>query len=344
MNVQQTAVTGSAPGTIDAALDDYLGQQNAPVQDNAPAPSEAPDVNDAAPDVQSPEPEPDEPPPAAPDPEPEGGDADPVPEVPAAAQADQLVTIYPQGPQGDALEVTLDELQNSYMRQADYTRKTMEVAQQRQEAQAMSQQIAADREQYLQGIQTMGNALQAQEPPMPDQSLQEVDPVAYLEQVEGVRQHRERMQGLAQEHQRVAQQQDQARTQAMAEHLQNAKQNLVHVMPELSNPEKMKDFVTKNREHLVQSGFTQEEANNVYDWRAAVYIDKARRYDEMMAKSAGKIAAAPKSNTPTIRQSQTTSQAAITSDASVLKKAETKLSRSGSIDDAVDVLLARRGG
>lgn len=345
MNVpnQPVAVTGSAPGTIDAALDEYLGQQTAPVQDNAPAPSEAPGVNDAAPDVQSPEPVPDTPPDVAPEPEPAGGDDFPPEPEPVAAEALPTITIYPDGPNGAPVEITAEEAQNSYMRQADYTRKTQELAQQRQEAEYYAQQVNAQREEYLQGMQTVGQIYAAQEPPMPDPSLQEADPVAYLEQVENVRAHRDRMAALQARHAQTAQYQQQAQTQAMAGQLQHAKEQLVHMMPELSNPESMTAFVTKNRAHLVSNGFTEQEANNVYDWRAAVYIDKARRYDEMMAKSAGKIAAAPKTNTPTIRQSQTAGVPAGGYDANVLKKAEQRLSQTGSIDAGIDVLIARRG-
>ena len=53
----------------------------------------------------------------------------------------------------------------------------------------------------------MAQALNAQEPPEPDPSLREVDPIAYLEQQEERRQHRERMAGLQQAYQEEVQKQ-----------------------------------------------------------------------------------------------------------------------------------------
>ena len=332
---QPVAVTGSAPGTIDAALDEYLGQKAAPVEDNAPSPSEAPDVNDAAPDAQSPDPEPDTP--QAPDPDDDGA-ADPVQEPVAAAPADQIVTIYPDGPSGAAVETTLDELQNSYMRQADYTRKTTELAQQRQQAEAYYQQVTAKEAQYAQGIDAIAQALQSQEPPDPDPALQEADPVAYLEARDAKREYQERMRGLADERSKVMQHQQVQMTQNMAGQLEQAKNYLVQAMPELQTPDKMKDFIQVNRAHLIANGFSEQEANNVYDPRAAIYIDKARRYDDMMSKASGKRVQA---NSPTIRQSQTapTPMNQISGD---VTKADKRLSKSGNIDDAVDLILARR--
>ena len=50
----------------------------------------------------------------------------------------------------DEAEVTLDELKNSYMRNADYTRKTQQVAQQRKAAEANLEAVLGEREQAAQ--------------------------------------------------------------------------------------------------------------------------------------------------------------------------------------------------
>ena len=46
----------------------------------------------------------------------------------------------------DEAEVTLDELKNSYMRNADYTRKTQQVAQQRKAAEANLEAVLGERQ------------------------------------------------------------------------------------------------------------------------------------------------------------------------------------------------------
>src|SRR5689334_2167984 len=109
---------------------------------------------------------------AAPDDKPEGTEAD-----------DPIVTIKIDGKD---VEVKLSELKNGYQRQADYTRKTMEVAEQRKAAQAENEKAQQERQTYAANLQRMQVQLEValQEQQQTDwQKLIEENPQEYLRQM-----------------------------------------------------------------------------------------------------------------------------------------------------------------
>ena len=59
---------------------------------------------------------------------------------------------------GEELEVGIDELKNGYQRQADYTRKSQALAEQRKETEAIQserQQLEQERQMYANGLQML---------------------------------------------------------------------------------------------------------------------------------------------------------------------------------------------
>lgn len=63
---------------------------------------------------------------------------------------EQMVTVKIDGKE---VEVPLSELKNGYQRQADYTKKTMEVSEQRKAADAELQRAHIERQQYASNLQ-----------------------------------------------------------------------------------------------------------------------------------------------------------------------------------------------
>lgn len=337
MNTQpQEAPTNLAATDMESAIDDHIAARNAPVQDKAPqAVSEAPAEHEAPAPAQSeeapegqPEPEPTVEETGAPEPQPEGGEFD-----------WQNLMI----PVADDQEVTAEELRKSYLRQSDYTRKTQEVAEQRKEVEAQFAQIAQQQEQYLRGLEQMSAALQAQEPPVPDPSMQEYDPMGYLEAKEARRDYEERQAGLQQHYQEEMQQRQQMVMAQRTEFLQHNAQQLQQARPDLDTPEKMQAYGEANRKFLMEErGFTAEEANSVVDWRHAEIVDMARRYMLSQKTTKTKVREVQKQQkTPYIRQSQTKT-ATTTTAASEAKAADKRLTEEGTVDAAVDAILARR--
>ena len=85
---------------------------------------------------------------------------------------------------GEEVEVNLDELRNGYQRQADYTRKSQSLAEQRKAYEANLQAVQQEREQYA---QVLGNMAQNQNLELQRfenvnwAELKDTDPMEYME-------------------------------------------------------------------------------------------------------------------------------------------------------------------
>src|SRR5690606_15852468 len=78
--------------------------------------------------------------------------------------------------------VTLSELRDGYLRQADYTRKTQAVVEQRKALEAQAEQVGKRYEEAATIMEAVSQKLLGTPPAKPDISLVRTDPVAYEEQ------------------------------------------------------------------------------------------------------------------------------------------------------------------
>jgi len=120
---------------------------------------------------------------------------------------------------GTEVEATPDELSKSYLRQADYTRKTQEIANQRK---ALEQEAAALREQRAQEIQTLQVAqqvLRQHVPPPPDPAMAQTDPVGYVQAMAAHNAAMQQYQKIAQQQQAVAEQSQAEQAMMLQQHL-----------------------------------------------------------------------------------------------------------------------------
>jgi hypothetical protein len=110
---------------------------------------------------------------------------------------------------GEEQEVTLDELRNGYQRQADYTRKSQALAEQRKAYEANLQAIQSEREQYSQALEMMAaqqkNELSQYEN-IDWKALKEDDPMEYMEKRLEYQDARDQLARVQQEQQRVSEQ------------------------------------------------------------------------------------------------------------------------------------------
>ena len=124
---------------------------------------------------------------------------------------------------GEEQEVTLDELRNGYQRQADYTRKSQALAEQRKAYEANLQAIQSEREQYSQALEMMAaqqkNEL-AQYESIDWKTLKEDDPMEYMEKRLEYQETRDKIARVEQERQRVAAEQQQRVQHQLSEIMQ----------------------------------------------------------------------------------------------------------------------------
>lgn len=242
-------------------------------------------------------------------------------------------------------EVTLEELKRGHLRQADYTRKTQELAEQRNE-------VATERDQIQQHnvalAQHLNLALNVIEPELAQyanvnwQQLAAEDPYEYAEHQAKFQQAQARYAQI-QEAAAVSLQQHQAQ-QAQAYEAKKAEEAkaLMLAIPDLADPKKGRALSEKIKDYGRNTvGLSDEEAGNLMDHRLVLVMNKARLYDEMV-ESAGTVRKKKRSvkgPKRTVRAGTPLSKGE--KQAQSRKAADNRLKKTGSTDAAVDWLLAK---
>lgn len=213
-----------------------------------------------------------------------------------APEAEPTVTVKIDGKD---VELPLSELKNGYQRQADYTRKTMEAAEQRKAAEAERSQAHQERQAYAVNLQRMQaqleGALQQQQQTNWEELLQS-DPVEYLRQQHQAQARQAQLGQVYAEQQRVAALQQAEAQQAQMRHLQSQQQDLLAKLPEWRDDAKSKAEKVAIRDYLAQQGYEPDAINNIADARAVILARKAMLYDQMVGKAsaaAKKVATLP---------------------------------------------------
>lgn len=221
--------------------------------------------------------------PEAAPPQPEAADAS---EAEAQAlQAEPTVTVKIDGKD---VEVPLSELKNGYQRQADYTRKTMEVSEQRKAAEAQIAQAHQERQAYAQNLQRMQVQLEGtlqQQQQINWEELLQSDPVEYLKQQHQAQARQAQLSQVYAEQQRMGALQQAEAQQAQMRHLQAQQEALLAKLPEWKDDAKGKAEKVALREYLAEQGYEPEAINSIADARAVILARKAMLYDQMVGKA-----------------------------------------------------------
>ena len=186
---------------------------------------------------------------------------------------------------GKNVEVTLEELQKGYSREADYTRKTQQVSEERRAFQAEADLVRTERQQYSQLLGSLKAQLQQNAAPQVDMDrLYHEDPIEWVKQRELVRDAEKVHAAINSEQQRLSTIQAQEQYQSMQAHLAQQQDALLKAIPEWVNLDKAKAEKTLLIEWGQKLGFSSDELKNIFDHRAVVALRKAALYDQMMSK------------------------------------------------------------
>jgi hypothetical protein len=271
-----------------------------------------------------------EPKPETAEPEPQEVD----PEAPTEAE-DPLVTVKIDGKE---VEIPLSELKNGYQRQADYTRKTMEVSAERKEADAQKQAAVQERQTYAQNLQRMQaqieGALQEQQG-INWQNLLETDPQQYLQQKHLLEQRQAALQQNYAAQKQVGEQMQAEQAQRFQDHLKAQQEEILAKLPEWKDEAKAKAEKTAIRDYLLAQGFEEQNVNSVADAKAVLMARKAMLYDQMISKAQAaqkKVAAAP----PKVERPGTGANPGLDKRSSSFQK----LAKSGRVEDAAAVFAS----
>lgn len=235
---------------------------------------------------------------------------------------------------GKEIEVPKEELIRGYQREADYTRKTQKLAEERKFVESEFQQVRAERETYAQILGQLQQKLQEFEPQEPDWNRLEVeDPTEYARQWTSHQRRQQQKFAVQAEQMRLNQLREVEMQKQINTVLAQETAILKEKIPEWTSPEKAKAEGKALLEYGQQLGFSEQELNTITDSRALLALHKAWKYDQMMSKRPefqAKIKKAPKMVTPG-------STGSVSSKSSDINNAKKRLAQTGSVRDAASL-------
>ena len=235
---------------------------------------------------------------------------------------------------GKEIEVPKDELIRGYQREADYTRKTQKLAEERKLVESEFQQVREERLTYAQILGQLQQKLQEFEPPEPDWNRLEVeDPTEYARQWTSHQRRQQQQFAVQAEQERLNKVQQAELDKLLKEAIAKEVVSLKEKIPEWSSPEKAKAEGMALLDYGQKLGFSEYELSTISDSRQLLALHKAWKYDQMMSKRPefqAKIKKAPKMASPG-------SAGSVSSKSSDLNNAKKRLAQTGSVRDAASL-------
>jgi hypothetical protein len=181
--------------------------------------------------------------------------------------------------------------------------------------------------------QAQNGGLQAPTPPT--RELFESDPIGYMEEKLKYDEAKAQYDQNVFQLQNVQKQRMQAQQEAHQAYLQEQAQVLTQYIPEIADPEKGEAIKNALVDTGVSYGFTAEEMQGVTDARYVRALNDARKYRELVAKRKSAQSKGEKAR-PMVKSGAKKRQ---DSNVATRKKAQTRLQKTGSIDDALSLIL-----
>ena len=241
---------------------------------------------------------------------------------------------------GEELEVGIDELKNGYQRQADYTRKSQALAEQRKETEAIQSErmrLEQERQMYANGLQMLQEQQSAKLSEFENidwTALKDEDPYQYMLKKDEYRDAQEGVNNVAQQQVLIQQEQAEQANKARAHFVQQEYSKLVNALPEWNDAS---STIKKDvQEYATSVGFRPEEINQLADHRSVLIIKKAMEYDRLTTKVAPKKKAVKK-----VPKVQKSGRGNSNEDAATeaMNKKRARLRKSGKQNDAASLFF-----
>lgn len=236
---------------------------------------------------------------------------------------------------GEEKQVTLEELKRGYSGQQYVQKGMQQVAEVKKEAENAYYALMQERQNLANLVQQVQSGQNLTPPQEPDSAMFDADPIGYMEaKIQYDNQVKAYQQNMGQV-QQVLQQQTEAEQIARAEYAKQEAQRLVQVIPELADAGKAGKF----KENLVRTatdvyGYTPEEIAGISSHRDFLVLRDAMKYREMMAGKEtvqNKVKKAKPAIKPGAKKVSTKTD--------VVRKQRERLKKSGSIDDALALIM-----
>jgi len=262
------------------------------------------------------------------DSEEEGGEPESDDEDDEEGDAENEDDSYTVKVDGKEIRVSRKELLSSYQRQADYTKKSMALAEERKSHEAELTSVRQERQTLAHWAQQMLVKLQREAPVEPDwDNLRATDPIGFATAWAEHQRYAQHQARIAEQYQAVMAKNKEDEARALSQTLANEAERLALALPEWKDEAKAAKEKTALLQYGKKAGFTEEELNQVYDHRTVLVLRKAMKYDQILAK---RPEVAASRQTPKVAPPAGT----IRTRNSAAHKAAQRLRETGSIEDA----------
>jgi hypothetical protein len=257
------------------------------------------------------------------------------------ASTESEETLYDVTVNGNNQKVNLNELMKGYSRESDYTKKTMDLSNQRKEVESLQdnlkkefEAVKSSRDQYAQQLEILSKNLK-QEENIDWENLYQDNPAEYVRKKAESDKKKETLQLAQQEQMRIQQEKRSEQEKVYQDYILNERKILAEKLPVYADKEKGAEFTKRLSNFAKESGYTDQEIAMMVDHRAVLLLADAYRYNQLKKTklSDKKVNKAPKvvtSNASNVREDSDRKQN--------VDKRMTRLKKSGHIKDAQSVL------
>ena len=250
--------------------------------------------------------------------------------------------VYTVKVDGEEVEVTLDERQSGYSRQQAYTKRSMELAEQRKAFEAEQAETRQIRDAYAQQLDQLAAQIQQTTQQEPDwralaETMSERDLFLYKADWDQQKEYQKQVQA---EQQRIAAEKSREQEQELRKHLEVQRTDMLNRIPAWQDEDvreaERREVITYAQKRI---GFSEEEIANASDARAIELLYKAWQWDQLQEKKpaakkrtrkAPKMAKAgrPKTKREVASRSR--------------QEARKRFESAGTVDAAVEYLMGRK--
>lgn len=258
--------------------------------------------------------------------------------------ADSNQELYDVTVNGQIQKVNLDELKQGYSKGLDYTKKTMDLGDQRRSLETERDTISKEkdevsklREEYAKKLNVVEQNLQIEDN-VDWVKLAQDDPSEYAIKKAEYDKKKDLQDRIQKEQARVNEERKQEQEKIYQNFIQSENKKLIEKMPVFGDEKKVNKVMQDIGQFALKSGYTEQELNMLVDHRALITLYQAAKYDQLLQKK-GLQDKKVKTNTRMI-SSEAKNQTQSTDKKIRVNDRMKQLKKSGSVKDAQKVLSA----
>tara|TARA_R100001440_G_scaffold862_5_gene2848 strand:+ start:721 stop:1722 length:1002 start_codon:yes stop_codon:yes gene_type:complete len=258
--------------------------------------------------------------------------------------ADSNQELYDVTVNGQMQKVNLDELKQGYSKGLDYTKKTMDLGDQRRSLETEKDTISKEkdevsklREEYAKKLSVVEQNLQVEDN-IDWVKLAQDDPSDYAIKKAEYDKKKDLQARIQKEQARVNEERKQEQEKVYQSFIQSENKKLIDKMPVFGDEKKVNKVMQDIGQFALKSGYTEQELNMLVDHRALITLYQAAKYDQLLQKK-GLQDKKVKTNTRMVT-SEAKNETQTTDKKIRVNDRMKQLKRSGSIKDAQKVLSA----